>query len=403
MSIYVYRARNNRGKVMEGIVEAANEETAAGLLSEKRLTVVALEKRGTARSGGFDLKFLHHVSNKDLVVFYRQLSVMIDASLPIMRALRILIKQTSNDYLKAVIAAVADEVEGGSKLSKAMESFPDVFSNFAVNILASGETSGRLSEVMNYLADQQEKDYDLISKVRGAMIYPAIIVSGMVVVGFIVMIFVIPQMTTMLEETGATLPLTTRILIGVSGFLKDFWWLAIIVLVSLFIGVSVLNKRSVKGKRFFDLMKIKIPVFGRIFKHIYIARMTRSLSTLIRGGVPVARALEAVQEVVSNEVYKEVLAETIKDVDEGSTVADSFALSKYMPEMVPQMIKVGEETGKLEEILEKLTDFYTREVDNQVANLSTLIEPIIMIILGVAIGGFVAAIIMPMWQLSSSF
>ncbi|MEK7167519.1 MAG: type II secretion system F family protein, partial [Patescibacteria group bacterium] len=169
------------------------------------------------------------------------------------------------------------------------------------------------------------------------------------------------------------------------------------------IGPMVSSKRSLKVKRFFDSVKIRIPIFGKIFKNIYIARMTRSLSTLIQGGVPIARSLEAVKEVVSNEIYKEVLTNTMRDVDEGTTVADSLALSKYIPDMVSQMINIGEETGKLDVVLTKLTDFYTREVDNQVANISVAIEPIIMIVLGVAIGGFVAAIIMPMWQLSSSF
>ncbi|MBI5766034.1 type II secretion system F family protein [Candidatus Falkowbacteria bacterium] len=348
------------------------------------------------------MRFFRRVKMKDLVVFFRQMSVMVRANLPIMNGLGILLRQTRSQYLKAVIADVANEVDGGAKLSNAMAGHPDIFNDFFTNIIRSGETSGRLSEVMDYLADQQEKDYDLQAKIRGAMIYPAFIVVGLLAVGFIVMTFVMPQLTGMLEEAGVKLPAATKVLIFVSNSLRDYW-LLILALIILMVGaVVVYIKRSVSGRRFFDALKLKLPVFGDIFRKIYIVRISRSLNTLLKGGVPISPSLQIVRDVVGNVIYRNIIDQAIKEVDEGNSVSESLAVHKEIPIMVSQMISVGEETGKLDEVLERLTDFYSREINNSVNNLSILIEPIIMVILGIAVGFFVAAIIMPMWQLSSS-
>lgn len=403
MSIFSYKAQNQRGQLVEGSVDAISEDIVVGLLTDKGLAVIEIKKQDVEDLEGQILSFLNRVKMKEKVVFFRQLAVMMDANLPILKSLRILVKQSKNKYFKTVVSSVADEVDGGAKLSQAMARFPRVFTDFYTNIIASGETSGRLGEVLDYLADQQEKDYDLQSKVKGAMIYPAFILSGLVLVGIIVMIFVVPQMTQMLTESGVELPLATRILLGSSGFMASYWWLlalAVGAIVGLFLFIT---KRTVSGRRLFDLLKIRVPSFGKIITNIYVVRITRSLNTLLRGGVPAAKALRVVRKIVGNAIFEEMLDDTIKDVDEGSSISDSLVANKYLPVLVSQMISVGEETGKLEEVLERLTEFYTREIDNSVANLSTLIEPIIMMFLGLMVGGFVAAIIMPMWQLSSAF
>lgn len=402
MAIFNYKARDKKGRLVDGMVDAISQEAVANLLSEKDLAVIDISKRNVADLENYKVNFFRKVKQKDLVFFFRQLSVMIDANMPIVRSLKILTRQTANTYFKAIISSVADEVDGGAKLSEAMEDFPDVFGNFYVNMIASGETSGRLSEVMGYLADQQEKDYDLKSKIRGAMIYPAFIVGGLIVVGILVMVFVVPQLTGILQESGVKLPLSTRILIGVSGFFRNYWWQIAIVIVALFSGI-VFYVKSGRGRHIFDSLKLKIPIFGKMFQIIYLVRITRSFSTLLKGGVPAAKSLEVVREVVDNNVYKVVLEQTKKDVEEGNAISESLMSTPYIPMIVSQMIDVGEETGHLDDVLDKITDFYSREIDNQVRNLSVLIEPIIMIILGIGIGGFVAAVILPMWQLSSSF
>jgi len=403
MSLFTYKAKNEKNQLVEGVVDAISEELVVTLLAAKGLSVIEINRQNARDLEGRFFNFLNKVKARDKVVFFRQLSVMIDANLPIVRALRILVKQTRNKYFKSIISSIADEVDGGAKLSQALSPFPKVFSDFYTNIVASGETSGRLSEVMNYLADQQEKDYDLQSKVKGAMIYPAFIFSGLILVGVVLMIFVIPQITQMLKESDVPLPFITRLFLGFSDALRNYWWLIILLLAAIIGGFWFLVNKTTAGRRTLDLFKIKLPIFKKIATDIYVVRITRSLNTLLRGGVPAAKALRVVRKVVGNTIYEEMLDQTIKDVDEGSSLADSIVANKYVPVLVSQMISVGEETGKLEEVLEKLTDFYTREIDNSMANLSTLIEPVIMVILGIAVGGFVAAVIMPMWQLSAAF
>ena len=403
MSLFFYKAKNTKGQLIEGLVEAASEDIVVNLLVEKNMSIIEIRRQSAKDFSGHLLSFLNRVKIREKVIFFRQLAVMIDANLPIVKALRILIKQTRNKYFKTVISNIADEVAGGAKLSQSMALFPNVFSDFYSNIVTSGETSGRLGGIMNYLADQQEKDYDLRSKIRGAMIYPAFILFGLLAVGLIMMIFVIPQMTQLLQESGTTLPLMTRWLIGFSNFFINYGYLTAILIAVAVSGFFLVINKTVAGRRLFDLFKIKTPIIGKILTDIYIVRITRSLNTLLRGGVPTAKSLRVVRKIVGNVIYEEMLAQTIKDVDEGSSLASSLVANEYLPVLVSQMVSVGEETGQLENVLDRITDFYTREIDNSIVNLSTLIEPIIMVFLGLAVGGFVAAVIMPMWQLSAAF
>lgn len=403
MAKYYYKAKNRSGKLIEGSVDATSAERAADFLMQNNLAVIEVsEKLDDYRNFLKNISFLNRVKSKELVVFFRQMAVMIDANVPLVRGLRILSQQTEGEYLKEIITEVGNEVESGQSLSSAMAMFPDTFSDFYVNIIMSGETSGRLSEVMNYVADQKEKDYDLESKVRGAMVYPSFIVSVLLVVGFVIVAFVIPNLAKVLSESGAQLPWITRALLSLSGFISMFWWLILL----LFFGMVAAWMAFIKtpqGRYVKDSFKINIPVFGKIWRHIYIVRICRSFATLVRGGVPISQSLSVIKGVVGNVVFEEIIEDAIKGVDEGNQISESLASNKNIPIIVVQMISVGEDSGKLEEVLEKSADFYSREIDNTVRNLSNLIEPIIMIVLGLAVGLFVAAVILPMWQLSASF
>ena len=400
MPVYNYKARNLSGQIVTGGVESVSEAEASALLEEKQLVVLSLTEGDVVEKKGWNIN-IGTVKHKDVVIFSRQLSVMISATVPIVQALRILAKQTSNAIFVQKITEMADQVDGGMKLSLAMSKHSKVFSNFFVSMVKSGETSGKLDEVLLYLADQMEKDYDLMSRIKGAMIYPVFIIAGMLIVGFLMMVFVVPKMTAMLKESGQELPFLTKILIGSSDFLKDYWYIIIFGVIFLIIGIK-LFVRSKRGKIIFNKLVLKAPVFGELFKKVYIVRFARSLSTLVKGGVPISASLNITSEVVDNEAYKELIVETVKEVEDGNSISTLFSKSNLMPPMLSQMMIIGEKTGKLDEILDRLASFYSREIDSLVVGLTSLIEPLILMIMGVGVGGMVAAIMIPMFKVAQT-
>ena len=400
MSLFSYEAKDLEGRALKGMIDAASHEAAVEILTDKGLTPITVEERKVNRFQFLFGNQLSRIKIKDIVVLSRQLSVMASATVPIVQALRILEKQTTNPKLKVIISEIADEVEGGAKFSSTLAKYPEVFSYFYINMVARGETSCKLDEVLNYLADEQEKNYDMISKIRGAMIYPAFILGGLLLVGAVMMIFVVPKLTSILVESGVALPLSTRILIGFSNFLRNFWWLFGMMLVGGGIGFRF-GVKTPQGKHLWHLIQLKIPVVGTIYQNIYLVRFTRSMYTLIVGGVPLTRSLAIVSDVVGNAVFKDIIDQTIKEVEDGNSIATVFSQSKVIPSMVSQMMIVGEKTGRLEEVFKRLSDFYTREANNLVANLVTLLEPMVMLVMGVSVGFMVSAILLPMYRLSS--
>jgi type II secretory pathway component PulF len=327
---------------------------------------------------------------------------MISADVPVVQSLKVLVRQTANARLRTVVANLAADVEGGTKFSIALSRYPKVFSDFFINIVRSGETTGKLDEVLDYLATEQEKDYDLQSKIKGAMIYPAFILFGLVTVGIVMMIFVIPKLTDVLKESGTALPLSTRILIGTSDLMKNYWWALAIAAVGIVSGIRYLITFPL-GRKYWDTLKLKLPIFGGLFKRIYMVRFTRGLTTLLTGGVEIVGSLKIAGEIVGNAVYKDLIFETMREVEDGNPITTVFARSKEIPVMVTQMLGIGEQTGKIDVILERITDFYTRETENMVRNLTTIMEPLIMLVMGVAVGIMVAAVILPMYSLATQF
>ena len=401
MPVYNYKALDYKGKKVRGMVNAFNKRAAEERLTARGYEISAI----TDKTDSLELKLLiliNPINIKQIVIFSRQFSVMVSANLTIVQALRIATEQTENIALKIIISDIAQEVDEGSSLSAALGKRPKVFSAFYTNVVKSGETSGRLDEVLSYLADEMEKDYDMTSKIKGAMIYPAFVFFGLLVVGVIMMVVVIPKLVAILEETGAELPLTTKIIIWVSDSLIGYWWLLIILFFGLVFGFRAFNNTK-NGKKIVDSIKLKLPVFGDLFKLIYTVRFTRSMHTLISGGVTVARSLKIVSQVVDNVIYQELINESRKEVEEGESIARAFMRSSDVPKMVPQMITVGEKTGKLDLVLKRITDFYSREISNTLTNLVTLLEPMVMIVMGIAVGIMVAAIIMPMYDLAGQF
>lgn len=398
MPIFKYKATNKEQKEVEGLIEANNDSVAAEILVDRGLSVVSIHE-GEAGSTHRGLTFLNRVKIKDLVIFSRQFSVMISANVAIVQSLKILIDQTQNMKLKMIVSQIADDVNSGSRLSDALAKEPNVFSNFYISVIRSGETSGRLDEALVYLADEMEKDYDMTSKIRGSMIYPAFVLTGLLVVGGVMMVFVVPKLTNVLTESGMELPLTTKILIGISAFLANYWWILLISLFIIFFGLKYYIKTP-QGKLIFDTIILRLPIFGKLFQRIYLVRFARSMNTLIVGGVSITESLRIAADIASNEIYKKLILETVKEVEDGNSISSVFMNSKQIPQMVSQMLSIGEKTGKLDVILDRITNFYTREINNIVANLMTLMEPIIMVVMGLAVGVMVSAVIMPMYNMA---
>lgn len=400
MAVYKYKALNQDKETLEGLVDAPSLEVAAEVLQEKGYAVISI-KEEISGEGGFQFNILNKIKPRELVVFSRQFAVMISANVAMVQSLKILVDQTESIKLKMVISEIADEVDSGSRLSESLEKRSKIFSSFYVSVIRAGETSGRLEESLNYLADEMEKDYDMMSKIKGAMIYPIFVLFGLTVVGVVMMIFVVPKLTAILTESGAELPFATRVLIGTSNFMTSYWWLLIIIVGGLIFGARFYFN-TIRGREVIDYLLLKLPVFGKLFQRIYLVRFTRSMNTLIVGGVAITESLRIAGDIVSNQVYKKLVLQTIKEVEDGNSISSVFIASKEIPKMVSQMMSIGEKTGKLDVVLARVTDFYGREVNNIVANLMTLMEPIIMVVMGVAVGLMVAAIILPMYNLASN-
>ncbi|MDP3740915.1 MAG: type II secretion system F family protein [bacterium] len=400
MPIYNYKAKDKEGIIRRGVVEASTVVKASEALHNNGMVVLSLEPETVPFDIDQYIPFLGRVSAKELVLFSRQLSTLINAKVPIIQALEILVQQVSSHKLKSVIQKITYEIEGGKSLSESISAYPNIFSGLYVNLIKAGELSGTIDQALNYLADQQEKDYDLVSKIRGAMTYPIFIITSMLIVGTLMFIFVLPQMISVLQEAGAELPLTTKILIFVTEILQKYWVALLVIFVGVIFGSQIYIK-SRGGRLVWDMVKLKLPIFGKLLEKIYMNRFSRNLATLIAGGIPIVTALHTVSGIVGNTVYQQIVEEAAAEVETGKSIASVFADKPEVPVIVSQMIKIGEQTGSLDEILMKLAGFYEKEVENLLNTLTTLIEPVVMILLGLGVAIMVAGILLPIYNLAS--
>ncbi|MFC1652074.1 type II secretion system F family protein, partial [Patescibacteria group bacterium] len=295
----------------------------------------------------------------------------------------------------------ARDIEGGLSFSEALKKYPDIFPEIYINMIKVGESSGELDKALNELATQQEKDYELLAKIRSALAYPAFIFASLIVVGTVMVIFVMPQLSGLFEDAGEDLPFVTKFLIGFSNFVQNFWWVVALLILLLGIGLYYYIKTPA-GRSNWDLFKIKVPVVGGMLKKIYIARFSGMLQTLERSGIPIVKALLIASNSITNVHYKKALEKAAKDVENGVPLGTSLARHPYFPNLVIQMIKVGEKTGKLDEVLDKMEEFYRREVDVTAKTFSSLIEPVLMVIIGIVIGVVVASVILPIYNLAGA-
>jgi len=396
-----YLARTQKGELQTGIIEANSRESALEILQSHKLVVIRLEEESKMPILARRIRLFDRVSRKDVMIFCRQLAVLIGSDVALVEALRVLGEQTSNKYFKEVIFEVASDVDGGTLFSKALAKHPKVFSSFFINLIKAGEVSGRLQESLEFLAEYLEREYYLISKIRGAMIYPIFVLVAFFLVGILMMTVVIPQLITILEETTEELPLPTRIVIAVSNFFNNY---ALILGIATVVLIIVLVKfhQTKKGREFFDRLKLKLPILGGLFKKTYLARFTQNLSTLIQGGLPIIQALDVTGDVVGNVVYKKIIFQARDEVKTGHTISEVLERYPEFPPLVTQMIKTGEKTGKIDFVLKNLAKFYSQEVEMMASNLSQLIEPLLILGLGLMVGTLVASILMPIYNIAGS-
>jgi len=392
-----YQARTKEGEIKSGVVEASNREAAFTVLKSYGFFVTVLEEIEIPFYAQ-KVKFLERVTRKDVVVFSRQLSIMIKSKVPIVETLRTIAKQMRKLSFKEKILKVAEEVEGGSPLSKSFALFPKLFSVFYVNMVKSGEVSGKLSDVFSYLADYLEREENFRSKIKAAMVYPIFVVIVFVGVVAIIMVYVIPQLAEVLQSTGQELPFITVVVISFSDFLKNNLLVVFLVLAGLIVGL-IYFRRSKYGQDFFDRFFLRVPLMSGFLKKLYLSRFALNLSTLISGGLPIAQSLHITGEVVGNIVYKEIIEETKEGVKRGDTM--SLILEKYPNFISPlffQMIIAGERTGSIDESLLNVVEFYQQDVDRSLDAFVRLLEPIFIVLLGGVVAGLMGAVLMPLYS-----
>lgn len=396
-----YQARNKKGQVSSGIVEASTQEAAISLLQRRGLYVTFLEEKGRLPIYAKGIKLFEGVSRKDIVLFSRHLSIMFKAKVPLVEALQILSAETKNLNFKEKLFSISEEIKAGTSFSAALSKYPKLFSPFYISMLRAGEASGKLSESLEHLAEHLKKDYELTSKIRGAMVYPALVLVFVFAVLLVMVFFIIPNLTQVLEETGQELPLITQLVLNFSDFLRQGFLILSLFFISIFVFCFKYYKTE-KGKRFFDELFFKIPLLGSFQKMIYLSRFAENLSTLISGGIPVAQSLKITGDIVGNSVYQEVILNAREEVRRGERI--SLVLRKH-PElfspMFCQMVLVGEETGTLDKTLMDVVDFYQKETERNTEAFLSILEPALIIFLGGIVGIIMFAVLMPLYRLLS--
>lgn len=395
MLTYHYKARDSKdGSLVTGEVQADNESAAVKLISERKLFPIEVSTEAT--SGVFSKSA--RVKAKERIIFTRQLSTLIGAGLPLVQSLRTVRGQVASKPLQQIIDTVIANVEGGSTLSNAFSAHPKVFNQVYVSLIAAGESSGTLDETLDRLASQQEKDAAIASKVRGAMIYPMIVLGVVLIVLIFMLTAVLPQIGSLYNDLGKTLPFITQALLAVSNFAVNFWWLVLLGLGGVVYAARNYFKTTV-GKREVDRFKIQVPIFSKLFMKVYMARYARTLGTLAQSGLPLLEALEITKDAVNNVVIAETIDESIKQVRGGKALSTSIEGTKTFLPLVPQMIKIGEQSGTIDQMLDRVATFYETEVDDEVKNLSTTLEPVMIVVLGATVGLIVLAILLPVYNL----
>jgi type IV pilus assembly protein PilC len=401
--IFTYKALDKDGRAAEGTIDAANVDIAITSLQRKNLIITDIRSAEEASQGLLrkNISLFSRISTKEVVILSRQMSILFESQVSALRVFRLLGAENENQQLRMILTQVADDIQGGSPISAALSKHPKVFSPFYVNMIKAGEESGKLSETLVYLADYLERSYEVTSKTKNALIYPAFIVATFIAVMILMFTMVIPKISLIIEESGQEIPIYTKIIMGISNFMVAYWpFLGIGAIIFGFLAFRFL--RTDQGKSELDQFKLKVPYVGDLYKKLYLSRIADNMNVMILSGIPMIRTLEITSDIVGNKVYKGILDDAIISVRAGSAVSDVFARYPEMPGILIQMMKVGEETGQLGVILKTLARFYQREVIGAVDTLIGLIEPVMIVVLGVGVAILLASVLVPIYNIAGT-
>ncbi len=401
MAIFTYKAKDLEGQTHTGDIEVSDQHSAVSILRKKGLIVISVSPKRVS-SGGFLDKIINRVGFNTVVTFTRQLSTMINAGLTLSEALDILQEQQENKKFKTSLEEVSHDIKGGLTLNQALSRHPDIFSPLYINLVKAGEASGKLDEVLLKMSDSLESDREFRARIKGAMIYPIVVLTMMFIVMIIMIVFVIPRLTDLYKESSLDLPLPTKILIGISDSFIKFWWLMIII------GGAVVYTykkwvKTTEGALENDKILLKIPIVGKIITSVTLTNFNRTFGLLTSAGIPLLEAIGIVENITGNRVFRNALRSCYAGVERGLTLSAQLIQLPVFPSIVGQMVRVGEETGKIDEIFYKLAEYFEQESDHMVKNLTVAIEPIVLIILGIGVAFLVISIILPIYKLTASF
>ncbi|MEI6479023.1 MAG: type II secretion system F family protein [bacterium] len=397
--LFNYKAIDEKGAPINGSVDAVSADSAIASIQKRGLVIVTINEEKQSFNKTFS--FFNRVKNKDVVILSRQIATLFTAQVSALRVFRMLSDQADNPALGQVLVEVASDLQGGTSISKALSKHPKVFSNFYVNMVKAGEESGKLDLTFTYLADYLDRNFAVTSKAKNALIYPAFVIFTFVSVMGVMLTVVIPKITSIITDSGQPIPVYTQIVIDLSNFLRDYGiFLVIAIAIGTYFGVQY--SRTEKGAYALSELQLLVPYVGDLYKKLYLSRIADNMNTLLTSGVPMVRALELTSDVVDNKVYQTILLSSLEAVKSGSTLSDAFSKYEQIPGIIVQMAKVGEETGELGRILDTLAKFYEREVVNAVDTLVDLIEPVMIVLLGLGVAFLLASVLMPIYNLSSS-
>ncbi|OGI83346.1 hypothetical protein A2997_02540 [Candidatus Nomurabacteria bacterium RIFCSPLOWO2_01_FULL_36_10b] len=399
--LFSYRVIDENNKEVEGSIEAISRDVAVQSLQRRKFVVIRVEKKDERSFVKKSLPFFDKVPLKDVVIISRQLSTLFEAQVSSVKSFNLLSGGSTNPIMRDTLQSVSQDIQGGITIAQAMQKHPSVFSDFYVNMVNAGEEAGKLTDTFIYLADYLERQYEITSKTRNALVYPIFVITTFIVVMILMLTMVIPRLSEIIIESGQAIPFYTKVVIGLSDFFVNYGvFVLIFVIVA---GVAMWSmSRSESGKERMDSLKLSLPYFGDLYKKIYLSRISDNINTMLSAGIPITRTLEITAGVVDNKIYEHILQQTLEGVKAGNPM--SATLSKYseVPSIMIQMIQVGEETASIGKILKTLATFYKREVDNAVDTLIGLIEPVMIILLGVGVGFLLTAVLIPIYNIASS-